>query len=219
MKNKVQKHSFLLILTFMLGCMLTGCTNFDASAYIKACLDANTKGEFEAYAEITNSSVEEIENIYNQNIETELSYLQGYNMSDEQMEAFRSLFIDMYKSFKYEVGEAVKNDDGSYTVPVTSYKLYIFKDIMSEGEAYLTEYAESEVNAGRTPSQAELEEKAMTFMYDSMKANLDALEYAEPATVNVTVSPSKQDSQTIYTISTTELQSLLQTFIDIENAQ
>ena len=59
----------------------------------------------------------------------------------------------------------------------------------------------------------------MTFMYDSMKANLDALEYAEPVTTNVTVSPSKQGSQTIYSISTTELQSLLQTFIDMENAQ
>ena len=219
MKNKLQKHSFLLILTFMLGCMLTGCSEFDASAYIQACLDANTKGEFETYAELTNSSVEDIENIYNQNIETELSYLQGYSMSEEQTEQFRNLFIDMYKSFKYEVGEATKNDDDSYSVPVTSYKLYVFKDIMTKCQEDLTKYAEDEVNAGRTPSQAELEEKALTLMYDYMKAYLDALEYGDAETTTVTVSPSKQGSQVIYTISTTELQSLMQTFIDMENAQ
>lgn len=205
---------------FLLFILVTGCTpSFDASAYIKACLDANTHGEFAEYADITKTSVEEVEALYNKGIDTEISYLDSYNISDEKREEFRALFVDIYKSFKYEVGEAVRNDDDSYSVPVTTYKLQIFKDIMSEGEAYLTDYAQKEVDAGRTPTQEQLEEEALNYMYDTMKANLGALEYGEAVTITVTVSPSQQNSQTVYSVGQADLQTLLKSFIDIENAQ
>lgn len=218
--KSMKKLSVLFLLSCMITCFTTGCTaSFDASGYVKACLDSNTHGEFEKYAEMTASSVEEVEAIYNQGIDSEISYLDSYNISAERKEEFRTLFVDIYKNFKYEVGEATKNDDDSYSVPVTTYKLQIFKDIMAQGETYLTEYAQAEVDAGRTPTQEQLEEEALNYMYDAMKTNLSALEYAEPATLTVTVSPSKQGTQTVYTLSQTELQSLLESFIDIENAQ
>ena len=90
---------------------------------------------------------------------------------------------------------------------------------MSEGEAYLTDYAQKEVDAGRTPTQEQLEEEALNYMYDTMKANLGALEYAEAVTITVTVSPSQQNSQTVYSVGQADLQTLLESFIDIENAQ
>lgn len=219
-RARTKKLSILLLFTLLTACIITGCTpNFDASGYIKACLDANTHGEFAEYADITKTSVEEVESLYNQGIDTEISYLDSYNISEEKKAEFRALFVDIYKNFKYEVGEATKNDDASYSVPVTTYKLQIFKDIMSEGEAYLTDYAQKEVDAGRTPTQAQLEEEAMNYMYNTMKANLDALEYAEPVTITVTVSPSQQSSQTVYSVGQADLQTLLESFIDIENAQ
>lgn len=218
-RTSTKKQSIFLLFTFALACLVTGCMDFDASGYVKACLDANTHGEFEEYAEITQTSVEEVQALYDQNIETEISYLNSYNINEEQKENFRNLFIDMYSNFKYEVGEAVKNDDGSYSVPVNSYKLQIFKDIMSDGETYLTDYAQKEVDAGRTPTQEQLEQEAINYIYDTMKANLEALEYAEPVIIYMTVSPTKQGSKTVYSVSETELQSLLESFIDIENAQ
>lgn len=216
-----RKLSILLLFAMTAAFYVTGCTmtDFDASGYIKACLDANTHGEFAEYADITKTSVEEVEALYNQNIDTEISYLDSYNISEEKKEEFRTLFIDIYKNFKYEVGEATRNEDDSYSVPVTTYKLQIFKDIMTEGETYLTDYAQKEVDAGRTPTQEQLEEEALNYMFDTMKANLAALEYAEPVTITVTVSPSKQGSQTVYTVVQTDLQSLLESLIDIENAQ
>lgn len=218
--KSMKKLSVLYLLACMITCFATGCTaSFDASGYVKACLDSNTHGEFDKYAEITSSSVEEVEAIYNQGIDSEIAYLDAYNISAERKEEFRTLFVDIYKNFKYEVGEATKNDDGSYSVPVTTYKLQIFKDMMAEGEQHLTDYAQAEVDAGRTPTQEQLEEEALNYMYDAVKTNLSALEYGEPATVTVTVSPSKHGSQTVYTVSQTELQSLLESFIDIENAQ
>lgn len=219
-RTNAKKLSIFLLFILVTACTVTGCTpSFDASAYIKACLDANTHGEFAEYADITKTSVEEVEALYNKGIDTEISYLDSYNISDEKREEFRALFVDIYKSFKYEVGEAVRNDDDSYSVPVTTYKLQIFKDIMSEGEAYLTDYAQKEVDAGRTPTQEQLEEEALNYMYDTMKANLGALEYGEAVTISVTVSPSQQNSQTVYSVGQADLQTLLESFIDIENAQ
>lgn len=219
-RTNAKKLSIFLLFILVTTCTVTGCTpSFDASAYIKACLDANTHGEFAEYADITKTSVEEVEALYNKGIDTEISYLDSYNISDEKREEFRALFVDIYKSFKYEVGEAVRNDDDSYSVPVTTYKLQIFKNIMSEGEAYLTDYAQKEVDAGRTPTQEQLEEEALNYMYDTMKANLGALEYGEAVTITVTVSPSQQNSQTVYSVGQADLQTLLESFIDIENAQ
>lgn len=219
-RTNAKKLSIFLLFILVTACTVTGCTpSFDARAYIKACLDANTHGEFAEYADITKTSVEEVEALYNKGIDTEISYLDSYNISDEKREEFRALFVDIYKSFKYEVGEAVRNDDDSYSVPVTTYKLQIFKDIMSEGEAYLTDYAQKEVDAGRTPTQEQLEEEALNYMYDTMKANLGALEYGEAVTITVTVSPSQQNSQTVYSVGQADLQTLLESFIDIENAQ
>lgn len=219
-RTNAKKLSIFLLFILVTACTVTGCTpSFDASAYIKACLDANTHGEFAEYADITKTSVEEVEALYNKGIDTEISYLDSYNISDEKREEFRALFVDIYKSFKYEVGEAVRNDDDSYSVPVTTYKLQIFKNIMSEGEAYLTDYAQKEVDAGRTPTQEQLEEEALNYMYDTMKANLGALEYGEAVTITVTISPSQQNSQTVYSVGQADLQTLLESFIDIENAQ
>ncbi len=215
-----KKLSILFIMCLAVSFVLTGCMpKFDASGYIKACLDANTKGEFEAYAEITGSTVEEVEALYNQAIDTEMQYIEGYNVSDDKKEEFRQLFIDIYKNFKYEVGEATRNEDDSYTVPVTTYKLIIFENMMAEGEEYLTNYAQAEVDAGRTPTQEQLEAEAINFMYDAMKEKFEALEYAEPVTTNITVSPSKQGSTVIYSADTYQLQALIESLVDIENAQ
>lgn len=215
-----KKLSILLTMCLAVSFVLTGCMpKFDASGYIKSCLDANTKGEFEAYAEITGATVEEVEALYNQAIDAEMAYIEAYNVSEEKKAEFRQLFIDMYKNFKYEVGEATRNDDDSYTVPVTTYKLMIFDGIMADGEAHLESYAQAEIDAGNTPTQEQLETEAINFMYDAMKANLDALTYAEPVTTDIVVSPTKSGSQVIYSADTYALQELIQSLVDLENAQ
>ncbi len=221
MKSTLSKKlSTLLILCFAFSFVLSGCTpTFDASGYIKATLDANTKGEFEECAKLTGSSVEEIEALYNQTIDAEMAYIQAYNVSEEKKAEFRQLFIDMYKNFKYEVGEATRNDDKSYTVPVTTYKLIVFDGIMKAAEEHLMSYAQAEVDAGNTPDTKQLEEEVLNFMYDEMKKSLDALEYAEPVTMDIVVSPTKNGSQTVYAASTSDLQKLLESLVDVENAQ
>lgn len=217
--KSIKKLSVLFLSTFMIACFTTGCSlGFDASGYVKACLDANAHGEFDAYAEITGSSIEDVEKLYNQMLDDDMSYLDAYNLGDEKKAQFRELFIQLYKNFKYEVGEAVKNDDGSYSVPVTVYKLIVFQDIMSEGESYMTDYVQKEMDAGRTPTTDDIYAAAADYLYDALNKRLSSLEYAEPVTTNVKVAPTASDSR-VYSMDQTELQNLLQSMVDIENAQ
>lgn len=217
--NKILKPVTTLLFVLLTACMLTGCSiKFDASGYIKACLDANTHGEFAAYAEITKVPEEDIKANYDKLIDKEISYLSTYNLSEEKTADFRKLFIDIYKSCKYEVGEATKNDDGSYSVPVTTYKLMIFKDFMKDGEAFITDYCNKEIEAGNTPSEDDLYLVVADFMYDYLSKNLEAAEYAEGKTTTVTVAPSAENKK-LFSISDAELQGLLDSMIDLENAK
>lgn len=222
MKNlkKLKNISVFFLFICTIAIFTTGCSlfNFDASGYVKACLDANAHGEFEEYAKLTNTSIEEIESTYNKMLDSEISYLDAYNISEEKKNQFRELFIQLYKNFKYEVGEAIKNDDGSYSVPVTTYKLMVFKDVISNGEKYMTDYVQKEMDAGRTPSTDDIYNTATDYMYNSIKSNLDSLEYANPVTTNISVAPTASNSK-IYSMDDAELQSLLQSMVDIENAK
>lgn len=216
-----KKLSVLFLFTLLTACMLSGCSlfDFDASGYIKACLDANAHGEFTEYAKITGISEEEAAKQYNAMLDQEVSYLSVYNLTEERTQDFRDLYSSIYKNFKYEVGEASKNDDGSYSVPVTSYKLQVFKSIMADAEAYITDYVNQEEQAGNTTTEDDIYTAVTDYMYDTLSANLATPEYAEPVTITVTVLPEKRESSIVYSISPAELQTLLQALIDVENVQ
>ena len=218
MRNS-KKLSILFLLTFMVAVFTTGCgLDFDASGYIQACLDANSHGEYEAYAKITGTTVEEAEQQFNDRMDQEIAYLDMYDIDEDKKAKFRELFVNMYDQFKYEVGEAVKNDDGSYSVPVTTYKLMAFKDVMKDGEEHMTTYAQQQIDAGNTPSVEDLYAVAIDFMYDYISKNLENLEYADAVNTTITVAPTSSDSR-VYAADDYEMQALIESLVDIENAQ
>lgn len=214
---KTKKTSLLLSIV-MIACLVTGCAfgGFDASAYVRSCLDANLHGEFEEYAKITNSEVSDVENLYNSFLDTDLSFLKVYNADDETQTKFRELFIKLYKNTKYEVGEATKESDGSYTVPVKVYKMDVFKNVMANIEADMQAWAEGQVSTGNTPSTDDIYAYVLDYMYDAISKEVDAPQYEEP--VDKTIKVAK-DSSNAYSIDQNELQSLLESMIDLENAQ
>lgn len=214
MKHKTS----LLMIVFVLSALLTGCgTEFDASGYVRACLDANTHGEFDEYARLTNMTAEEIKKKnYDDRLDQEIAYLDTYKADDETKQKFRSLFEKMYNSFKYEVGDAVKNDDGSFTVPVTTYKLKVFGDIMTDITTFATDFYTEKAESGDTNvTEDEINKVVVDYMYDYISKNLEKLEYEEGVPINVTVSPTP-GNKNVYTISTTNLQELLKSMVDID---
>ncbi|MDO5155317.1 MAG: hypothetical protein Q4D51_05075 [Eubacteriales bacterium] len=215
MKQTKVKFSLLLLLIVVMGCSLMGCGTFPASKYVQSCLDCSFHGEFASYMEMTKSSEEEVSAAYNQLIDSEVSALSGaYNVSDEQKEKFRALFIDMYKLCKYEVGEATNGENKSYSVPVTTYKLKIFDGLAAETEKFAADYFEK--NQEATPD--ELYAAVLDNMYDILQEKIKNPEYEEGVTTTITVAPSATDSN-VYTISPQDLQNMVSNLLDIENQQ
>ena len=211
----MKKKNLQLAISFILvACLITGCAffGFDASAYVKACLDSNIHGEFDEYAKITNSSVEDVEKLYNDFLDNDLSFLNEYNVDDARRQEFRELFIKLYKNFKYDVGEATKTDD-TYTVPVTYQKLIVFDEMAANMEKDTTDYFQAKVDAGENPSTDEIYEYVLNYMYDGVAKKLENPQYEEPVTVNVTVSKMTANA---YGIDTNELQELVQSMVDMD---
>ena len=202
----------------MVACFVTGCAlgSFDASGYVKSCLDANLHGEFEEYAKITRSEVSEVESLYNSFLDSDLEFLSTYKADDAKKQQFRELFIKLYKNTKYEVGEAAKGDDGSYSVPVKVYKMDIFKNVMANMEDDITKWAEDQVAAGTTPSTDDIYAYVLDYMYDAIAKEVDNPQYEEPVDSSIKVA---KNSEGAYGVDQTELQNLLESMIDIENAQ
>lgn len=208
--KRILKKNIGIALLVVMTISLAGCAfGFDASAYVKSCLDAYCKGEVDEYAKITNTPSDTVQNYYQQNIETELAYLDSLKISPEQRDEYKQLFMDIYKSFQYEVGEATKNDDGSYTVPVTTNKLIVFGTLNKDIQDYMLDYAQK----NNTTSVDELYQAALDYMYDVLNDNMAAASYEDDVVIDVVI--SKTDAG--YIISETELRKVLTSMVDIDS--
>lgn len=201
------------ILSLFVCISLVGCSfGFDASAYVKSYLDALTKGEISEYAKITNTPEEDIINAYNEGIEAEINAINIYNLSEAQKNNFRTLFKDIYSKFQYDVGEAIKNSDGSYTVPVTTNKLIVFGTIMTDAQTYIMSYAKSNPSA----SETDLYSAICDFICTELTKNIANPQYGEEQIINVQVTKT-QDNK--YILSETEIEKLIYSMLDSENMQ
>lgn len=98
-----------------------GAEDLDASGYVQGLLDAQLRGEYTAYAEDIGESEEsvkeEIEAQNRQDIEDMVTVL-GLTPTEEELQEFVDLIEDGFKKIEYTVKEAVKDDNGNYTVDV-----------------------------------------------------------------------------------------------------
>lgn len=213
MKSSKQKRLLLFLLMTILCYTLVGCGKFPASKYVQSCLDCSFHGDFTTYIEMTKSSEEEVKAAYENLIESEVNSLSAaYNVSDEQKDKFRSLFADMYKLCKYEVGEATDGENKSYIVPVTTYKLTVFEGVTEETEKFVDDY----FNNHKDFTADELYAAVLDNMYDIVRERIENPNYAEGVTTNITVSPSIENPN-IYTMDPLDLQNMVFNLIDIEN--
>lgn len=86
---------------------------------------------------------------------------------------------------------------------------------MSTLQDDVTAWAESQVSSGTTPSNDEIYNYVLDYMYDKVAAEVDNPTYDEPQTTTIKVS---KNSDNVYSVDQNELQSLFETLIDLENA-
>lgn len=187
--QKMKKIKMMLTAAVLAVTMLfaTACARFDASAYVKACLDAVTKGEVEEYMKLIDCTEEEAKQDYEDNLDFMIEEMESLGLSDELIAKYREFYAKLYKQTKYEVLEAEKDGDG-FTVDVEIEQITgVFDGVEDELYAAAEKYAQDLVNSGESLDNADINEWTYNKMYEILSDRMDQLTYNEKQTITVHV--------------------------------
>lgn len=190
--------------------MLGGCSRFDAGVYTKAVLDVSYKNQTESYIELTETTKAEAEKIFQSRLDVTMEEFKSEQLSEELENNYRNLFEAVMKQVKYTVGEAVKEEDGSYTVNISVEPVTLFDDtyqtFQEKAEEYAAQVTDSVMNGAEMPTDEEIQEQVYKLYYDILKAGMDAgVKYAEAE--NITLHIVKTEAGD-YEINKEDLQAL-----------
>lgn len=215
----MKKIAAMLVCVMSVG-LLGGCGNsFDASAYLKAVLDNSYKNDSTGFVELEVGTVEESAEVYEEGIEEVVdAYLFGLDATEEQEAAFEATFADILAGAKYTVGEAEKQDDGSYVVTVTYEQMNLYVPAMEiyqeEATALMTEWTEAATAGEEIPSDDEMMTQLIDLLEVSLKEAYANVTYNEAATTTVKV----EVVDDLWTPSTADLETLGNALFDAEAA-
>lgn len=183
----MKKLSIIAACLAMIG-LLGGCgSKFDASGYVKALLDNSYKNDSTQFVSMKIGTADEATKLYEDGLDSEVSAMvssMGYSVSDEQEQAFREVFAKILAGAKYTVGEAEKQDDGSYVVTVTYEQMEIFGPAV---EDYMDKIVEMQAGLTGEETNDELIAMAIDALKDVLDASLANVSYADPETTTITV--------------------------------
>lgn len=116
MKTILKRNVSLILVGLMAVGMLAGCgmKPDDAKAYVQATLDAGYKANFDEYTKITDSTKEEAQKLFDNNIDTVTNSLgfSALGATEETMDKYRELLEEIFAKVKYTVGDAKETDGG-----------------------------------------------------------------------------------------------------------
>lgn len=203
MKRKGILVVFLAV--FSVLCMTAcGMKPEEASAYVKSALDASYKGEFDDYVEITNSTMEEAEKMYQTNLDNAMTgagFTEAQGLSEELEAKYRELFAKMLSLANYEMSEVAKSEDG-FEITV-SYARYLGLDGL-EDEVKKAIHPELE-GMVKLPEDAELSKMIYEKMYDLLKERVDHPTFGDEGTTLIHVTRGEDG---VYSISDEDIKKL-----------
>lgn len=205
-KNRI-KTCILFVLLFTITVQTTGCALFYSKSekyqeYVKNLLDANYKGEFTEFMEMTDADEESVQAVYDDGIEyltDALITYYGIQLVDNG--DIRSQFVEItrniYKNAKYEVQPAVKDKEtGNYTVEVLIYPIDIldttYDDVITYIDGFNTRKQDGYYD------NYEIEEYEVEFaqgLIDILNDAIPTISYKDPVSVTVTII---QDEDSFY---------------------
>ena len=183
--------AFVLILaTVVLAGCGGGMSEEEAKDYVQATLDANYKGEVDALVEHTDATKEEAEKMYQQNIESGLQNmgLDELGFTEEQVQLFEQIAVDLMKQAKYSVGE-VKESDDSFEVYVKAEPFTGFDNLVEDMEAKTMDKLSTAQQ--ETPElledDAKVQELVVQIVHELMSERIANPTYGEPQDIPVKV--------------------------------
>jgi len=218
MKNM---KKIILPLLAVMALIPAGCgKDIDASGYVKALLDNSYKNDSTEFVAQGVGTKEEAEQIYNDGIQKQIdSLLLQEDISDELAEEFSTVIKDVYKNVKYTVGEATKQDDGSFAVEVKYEKMNIFTPAMeaftTKTTEYMDEMTEKAANGEAVPSEEELTEQSLSMMKDAIQESMANVTYGDEESMTVHV----ELNDNTYSVNEDDVVSLEQALFDYDAIQ
>ena len=151
---------------------------FDAGEYVQAVLDTSYKNETDKYVEITGTSREEAEKIFEDNLDATMAGFESSDMPEELQPEYRELFGEIAGKVSYTIGEPEKQEDGTYTVPVIVKPITLFTDTYETFQTRAQEYAQtvtdSVMDGGEMPSDEEMQSEIYQIYYEVLKERVDS---------------------------------------------
>ncbi len=198
-RNVLLAMAVVMVLTMLAGC---GMKPDDAKAYVQATLDAGYKADFDEYAKITDSTKEEAQKLFDNNIDTVTNSLgfSALGATEETTEKYRELLKEIFAKAKYTIGEA-KEKDGGFEVEVKAEPMQIFSGVQDE----LVTKLQEEVAKSGQPKEDEINQLAIDMLYDLLNEKLASVTYGEPQSITVHVT---KDSSNVWNITESDLQAV-----------
>jgi hypothetical protein len=178
----------VLIFVAVVG-ILGGCTsNKDISKYLEALLDTSYKNDISGFVDIKLGTEDEAKALYNQGIDEGVTaFCDSLSVPEGLDEDFRTLYMNMLKMVKYEVGSAVKQSDGSYNVTVTYEKMNIFQPTVEIYEENVAEVANDWANSEENIDEEEKQRQVILEFKNSMETAMSQVTYDEPKDMTVRI--------------------------------
>ncbi|MBO5237364.1 MAG: hypothetical protein J6B50_01125 [Lachnospiraceae bacterium] len=192
----------LLIIVSLTGCSLFGNSKKTYANYVQSLLDVNYKAEFTDYMNITGTTQEEAQAVYDDGLNYLAEALMvAYGVNDVEGSDIKSQFVELAKNIyshaSYEITEVTKTD-GVYQVAVTIYPIDILLITYDDVVAYI-EDMNQRVTAGEY-NDYELDDYETEYaqgIIDILNEAIPNIGNGEGVTVTVTI----LDNEEYYYIS------------------
>ncbi len=201
------------VLTAMiLALVLTACgAGFDASKYVDGVLKNIYLGDSTAYMEMVEITAEEAQEEYLGGIEVEADFFLSYyglEVSDEVYQQIVDMYKEIYSHSKFEVKEAVKNED-SYNVEVLISPIDVIVNSEDAIMEAITEFTETANPEDYADEQAIYDALAQ-IVIDIINENMANLGYQDQKSVIVKV---EKDAEGYWGVSDDAISALDQDMI------
>lgn len=203
----------LLFIAAVIGIWLY-MNRFDPVEYVQAVLDASYKNQTEAYVEITGASEEEAGRIFEDNLDATMEQFATSPMPEELKPKYRELFAQLAEHVSYTVGEAVLEEDGSYTVPVKVKPLTLFSDtyetFRQKAQEYADQVTDSVMGGAEMPTDDQMQAQVYEIYYEVLSDGINGgMMYGEVKDVTLHVRKNDRGDYEIDDSDMKELDSLL----------
>ncbi len=205
--GKVLLLTLAIILAFSL--MLSGCGKEEpsdfAKTHVQGLLDGMYKGQYNKdLGEVSDVTKEDIEDMYELNIELEAEWFVDYfeladlfevgEVSEESMDSIEEFYKKVYAKAKYEVHSSVKQDE-NYLIDVDVYPIDIIEKFHEEDSDKLFDDFLARIEAGEFDelSDEEVNDEFIKSMLEMLEARIEKIGYSDKETVTFTMVKDPDD--------------------------